>query len=240
MTRPGVEQLERSVVAAVAPAEVVEIGDWLVPLDPGTMGRAKSAAPLSHDPDLSAIDEIVALYRSRGLTPAFRLADIPELDAARAAVASHGLTGQQPTVMKVGDAAPLAAFSQAPARLQPGPDDAWAAVFTGDGFDPDDGAARIANLSRSPGGLYGAAGQGGTHAVGVATVAHGLGGIHGMRTAPSHRGQGLAPAILATFGRAFVAQHVTHVVLQVEEANPARRIYRRAGFEQAWVYRYWR
>lgn len=240
MSLPGVEQLERSVVAAVAPAEVVEIGGWLVPLDPGTIGRAKSAAPLSHDPDVSAVDEIVALYRRRGLNPAFRLADVPALDAARGAVARHGLTGQQPTVMKVGSVERLAAFSNAAARLLPRPDAAWTAVFTGDGFDPADAAARVANLSRSPGAMYGAAGGEGTCAVGVATVAHGLGGIHGMRTAPGHRGRGYAPAILGAFGRALADQGVETVVLQVEEGNPARRIYRRAGFVQAWTYRYWR
>ena len=41
--------LERDTVAAVAPPEILEIGGWLAPLDNGTIGRAKSAVPLSHD-----------------------------------------------------------------------------------------------------------------------------------------------------------------------------------------------
>lgn len=227
-------------VAAVAPAETVEIGGWLIPLDPGTIGRAKSAVPLSHEPDLSAIGDIIRLYRSRGLPPAFRLADVAALEPVRDALARQGFAGRQPTVMKIGDVADLAAFSDRPARLLAAPDDAWKAVFAGAGFDPADGAARIANLSRSPGAMYGAAGQGGIQAVGVATVAHGLAGVHGMRTSPDHRGQGLAPAILGTFGRALAAQGLSTVVLQVEEPNPARRIYRRAGFEPAWIFRYWK
>jgi ribosomal protein S18 acetylase RimI-like enzyme len=235
-----IESLERSVVAAVAPPQVLEIDGWLVPLDHGTIGRAKSAAPLSHDVGPGAVDRIVSAYRDRGLKPAFRIPELAAFDAVRAALARHGLTGQQPTVMKRGTAARLAAFSDGPARLLDRPDDGWAAVFTGDGFDPADGAHRVATLSRSPSAIYGAAGQGGTHAVGVATVAHGWGGIHGMRTAPAHRGRGHAAAILAAFGRALRDRGVERVVLQVEEANPARRIYRRAGFEALWTYRYWR
>jgi GNAT superfamily N-acetyltransferase len=236
-----VEALERDVVAAVAPPQVLEIGGWLVPLDDGTIGRAKSAVPLSHELDAAAVDEIVEAYRSRGLPPAFRLADVPGLDAVRAAVARHGLAGQQPTVMKLGEAAGLAALSDGPARLLDRPDEAWGAVFLGEGFDPVDGAHRIAALSRSPGALYGAAGEGGgTHAVGVASFGAAWAGVHGMRTLPAHRGRGHAAAILGILGRAMAQRGMARAFLQVEEANPARRIYRRAGFTPAWTYRYWR
>jgi GNAT superfamily N-acetyltransferase len=236
-----IEVLERDVVAAVAPREVVEIGGFLVPLDPGTIGRAKSAVPLRHDLDALGVDAVVEAYRSRGLAPAFRLADAPGLDAVRAAVARHGLTGQQPTVMKLGDVAGLSALSEGPARILERPDEAWSAVFLGEGFDPVDGAHRVAALSRSPDALYGAAGDdGATHAVGVASFGAAWGGVHGMRTLPAHRGRGHAAAILAALGRAMAERGVTRVFLQVEAGNPARRIYRRAGFTPAWTYRYWR
>lgn len=241
MDAAGIESLERATVEAVAPPAVLEIGGWIVPFDHGTIGRAKSAAPLRHDLDASAVDEIVAAYRARGLPPAFRIADVPAFDDVRAALARHGLSGQQPTVMKVGDVATLAAFSDAPARVLDRPDEAWAAVFLGEGFDPADGAHRVAALSRSPGAVYGAAGEGGlTQAVGVASFGRGWAGIHGMRTAPAARGRGHAGAILAALGRAMRARGVDRVFLQVEEANPARRIYRRAGFAPVWTYRYWR
>ena len=236
-----IEILERAVVAAVAPPEVIEIGGWLVPLDAGTIGRAKSAVPLRHDLDASAVDDIVAAYAARGLKPAFRVADVESLEPVRQVLARRGLTGQQPTVMKLGDVARLAAFSDGPARTLVRPDEAWGAVFLGEGFDPADGAHRIAVLTRSPNAVYGAAGKGGaTHAVGVASFGHGWAGVHGMRTALAHRGEGLASHILGALGRAMAARGVSRVFLQVEEANPARRIYRRAGFEPAWTYRYWR
>src|SRR6185369_6388072 len=96
-----IESLERSVVSAVAPPRIVEIDGWLVPLDDGPIGRAKSAVPLAHDVGPDAVDRVVEAFRDHGLAPAFRLADTPGLDAVRAAVARHGLAGQQPTVTKV-------------------------------------------------------------------------------------------------------------------------------------------
>ncbi|HEV7385197.1 MAG TPA: GNAT family N-acetyltransferase [Phenylobacterium sp.] len=233
--------LERDTVAAVAPPETLEIGGWLVPLDDGSIGRAKSAVPLSHDLGPDAIGEIEAAYRDRGLKPAFRVADVPALDAVRAELARRGFSAEQPTIFKTGSSAELAAFSEGSARILDRPDEAWGAVFLGEGFDPADGAHRVAALTRSPDAVYGAAGQGGeTQAVGVMSFGRAWAGIHGMRTAPAHRGKGLASAILGALGRAAQARGVSQVFLQVEEANPARHIYRRAGFTPIWRYRYWR
>jgi GNAT superfamily N-acetyltransferase len=227
--------LERDTVVAVAPPETLEIGGWLVPLDNGTIGRAKSAVPLSHDLGSDAIGEIEAAYRERGLKPAFRVADVPSLDAVRAELARRGFRAQQPTIFKIGDMAQLAAFSGGSAWILDKPDEAWGAVFLGEGFDPADGAHRVAALTRSPDAVYGAAGAGG-----VMSFGQGWAGVHGMRTAPAHRGKGLASAILGALGRAAQARGVERVCLQVEEANPARRIYRAAGFTPIWRYHYWR
>ena len=221
----GIERLERDTVAAVAPPEVLEIGGWLVPLDDGTIGRAKSAAPLSHDIGSEALGEIEAAYRDRGLKPAFRIADIASLAPVCAELTRRGFAPEQPTIFKTGSIDKLAAFSEASARILQSPDDAWAAVFLGEGFDPADGAHRVATLTRSPGAIYGAAGESGaTQAVGVMSFGAAWAGVHGMRTAPAHRGKGLAAAILAAKGREARARGATRVFLQVEEANPARRI----------------
>ena len=233
--------LERDTVAAVAPPEILEIGGWLVPLDNGTIGRAKSAVPLRHDIGPDAIGEIEAAYRSRGLKPAFRLADVPGLQPVFDELTRRGFTAQQPTIFKTGSIGEFAAFSTASVRILDQPDDAWAGVFLGDGFDPADGAHRVAALSRSPGAIYAAAGEGGaTHAVGVMSFGAEWAGIHGMRTAPAHRGKGHASAILAAMGRIAQARSFERVLLQVEEPNPARRIYRAAGFAPIWRYHYWR
>lgn len=241
MTPAEIERLERDTVAAVAPPETVEIAGWLAPLDDGTIGRARSAVPLRHDVGPEAIGEIEDTYRRRGLRPAFRIADVAALEPVRAELARRGFTAQQPTIFKTGSVERLATFSEGCAEILNAPDPAWSAVFLGEGFDPVDGAHRVAALTRSPGAAYGAAGaEGRTCAVGVMSFGLGWAGIHGMRTAPGHRGQGYASAILATLGRVARARGVKQVFLQVEEANPARAIYRRAGFTPAWRYHYWR
>jgi GNAT superfamily N-acetyltransferase len=236
-----IEVLERDTVAAVAPPEMLEIGGWLVPLDNGTIGRAKSAVPLSHDLGPEAIGEIAAAYRERGLEPSFRIADIRSLEAVRNELARLRFTPRQPTIFKTGVAARLAVLSKAPANVLAAPDAAWGAVFLAEGFDAADGAHRIAALTRSPQAIYGSAGEGQeTCAVGVMSFGATWAGIHGMRTAPAHRGKGYASAILAALGRVAEARGFENVFLQVEEANPARRIYRRAGFTPVWRYHYWR
>jgi GNAT superfamily N-acetyltransferase len=235
------ESLERATVEAVAPPEVLEIGGWLVGLDKGTIGRAKSAVPLRHDIGPEALDEIEAAFRQRGLKPAFRVADGLGLAVVRAELDRRGYPMEQPTIFETGVVKDLATFSEGSATILDRPTDAWAAVFLGEGFDPADGAHRVAALTRSPAAIYGAAGEDGeVGAVGVMSFGHGWAGIHGMRTSPAHRGKGLASSILATLGREAQARGVERVFLQVEEANPARNIYRRAGFTPAWRYHYWR
>lgn len=236
-----VEGLERSIVAAVAPPDVAEIGGWLAPFDDGTIGRARSAVPLRHDLGPEALDALEAAYRARNLAPAFRIADAPGLEAVRAELARRGYAPKQPTIMKTGDVARLAAFSDPPADVLAAPDEAWAAVFLGQGFDPADGAHRVQALSRSPGAAFGAArADGKTVAVGVASFGHGWAGIHGMRTALDRRGEGHAGRVLTALGREMQVRGLGRVFLQVEEANPARSLYRKAGFQPAWRYWYWR
>ncbi|WP_304178307.1 GNAT family N-acetyltransferase, partial [Phenylobacterium aquaticum] len=154
-----IEAIERATLAAVAPDEVLEIEGWLVGLDPGTIRRAASAVPLSHNlpHDPAVLDAIEAAYRSRGLSPAFRVADAPGLQAVRDALAARGYGFEQPTLVKTATVAAVRAVTDRdPAEVADRPDDAWAAVFLGEGFDPVDGAYRVKALSRSPGAAYGA------------------------------------------------------------------------------------
>jgi len=242
---PGdVEAIERATLAAVAPPEVLEFGGWLAGLDDGTIGRARSAVPLRHDApgDVGTLDRLEMAYRQRGLEPWFRIADVEGLAGAGALLAARGYASAQPTLVKTGAAAGLAALSAAPAEVIDRPDEAWGAVFLGEGFDPVDGAYRVAALSRSPDAVYAQVRDGGaTVAVGVAAFGCGWTSIHGMRTDKARRGEGLAGRILAGLAHAALARGVERVFLQVEEANaPARALYRRAGLTPAWRYHYWR
>jgi GNAT superfamily N-acetyltransferase len=235
-----IERLERAVVTSVAPDEVRDVAGWLVPIDGGYIGRAKSAVPLTHAASPAAIADIEAAYESAGRAAAFRLAEAPGLAASEAELRRRGYGPHTPTIMKVGTAAGLASLTDEAADLLATPDAPWIATFSGEGFDPVEGAARIRNLTRSPGALYAAVHEDGrTAAVGVISFGDGWAGIHGMRTAPDARGRGYASRILASFGRAAASRGVERAFLQVKEDNPARRLYRKAGFEKAWRYSYW-
>ncbi|HEV2531151.1 GNAT family N-acetyltransferase [Phenylobacterium sp.] len=235
-----IQGLERAIVASVAPQRVVEIAGWLVPLDDGSIGRAKSAAPLTHAADPDAIADIEQIYQAARLPPAFRLAEVPGLSAVRDALLARGYAPHTPTIMKLGTAAGLAALSEEPAELMDAPDAAWIAAFTGEGFDPQEGAQRARNLTRAPDVRFAAIRQGErTVAVGVGSFNGGWVGVHGMRTAPEARRRGHASRILAAIGAAALARGLERAALQVKEDNPARSLYRAAGFSSAWRYQYW-
>jgi ribosomal protein S18 acetylase RimI-like enzyme len=239
-----VESIERATLAAVAPREALEIGGWLVGLDPGTIRRAGSAVPLRHDLAFSPaiLGQIETAYRERGLEPAFRLADAPSLDAVREDLTSRGYRPEQPTLVKIGTPAGMIAAARGePAAVASAPDAGWAAVFTSEGFDAADGANRVAALTRSPDAIYGGVSdRERTIAVGVAAFGHGWASIHGMRTDKARRGEGLAGRVLAGLAREAQVRGNDRVFLQVEEGNHgARSLYRRAGFESAWRYFYW-
>jgi ribosomal protein S18 acetylase RimI-like enzyme len=239
-----VEGVERATISAVAPREVIEIGGWLVALDPGTIRRAGSAVPLSHDlsADPATLDAIEAAYAGRGLKPAFRIADVAGLAAVRAELSRRGFSPEQPTLVKIGaPAGMIAAARGEPAGVSDQPDAGWAGVFTSEGFDPIDGANRVAALTRSPDAVYGAIREGGaTLAVGVAAFGAGWASVHGMRTQAARRGEGLAGRVLAGLAKAAQARGIDRIFLQVEEGNHgARSLYRRAGFAPTWRYFYW-
>lgn len=236
-----VEGIERATLEAVSPDAVVEMPDWLVALDPGTISRARSAAPLRHDLGPERLDDIEALYAQAGLPAAFRLSDAPGLDAVRVELTRRGYRSEWATVVKLGEVAAMAALSDAPAEVAESPDEAWGQVFLGEGFDPVDGACRVRALGRANGSVFASVREEGRAlAVGVASFSHGWASIHGMRTEMAHRGKGLAGRVLAGLARAAEARGIARVFLQVEEGNaPARALYRRAGFAPAWRYWYW-
>src|SRR5258706_8833133 len=98
MTAQDIEAIERATVAAVSPQAQEEIALWLLPFDSGTVGRAKSAVPLSHEaPQAAAIDEIEARYAARGLPVMLRLPDVAAFEAFRDLLAQRGYAAGKPT-----------------------------------------------------------------------------------------------------------------------------------------------
>jgi len=256
-TPQDVAAIERATLSAVVPSRQEMVHDdagtsWLLPIDPGTVGRAHSAVPLSHahgprDP-LALVAQVEARYAAHDQPARWRLADVPALAGLQQALQARGYVAGKPTLTQVGQLRQMRDALAAPAgndavavRLASAPDAAWADVFLGPGFDPVDGRSRVQALGRASGGRFASAGVNGrTVAVGALSLAPGWASVHGMRTEQASRRRGLAARLLHAMAEAGLEAGLSRVFLQVEEGNAgALDLYRRAGFVTAWRYRYW-
>jgi GNAT superfamily N-acetyltransferase len=138
--------------------------------------------------------------------------------------------------------APTSPGSGLTAQLLASPDDGWRDVFLGEGFDPVDGASRVAILARARHAAFACVRDeaGLTLAAGMGSYSHGWASIHGMRTRKAWRGRGLASAILHLLAQEAVRRGIARMFLQVERGNEgARSLYAGLGFQPAWDYAYW-
>ncbi|MDP2817752.1 MAG: GNAT family N-acetyltransferase [Polaromonas sp.] len=243
---PGhdVDGIERATAAAVAPESVEELDGWLLAFDRGSVNRAKSAVPLQHTPcDKSVVGKIEARYAAHALAPLFRLPTLDCFEGLRCELRLRGYSAERPTLVQLGAVSAMRESSiDLPADIATTPDAAWAALFLGEGFDPVDGASRVARLSSAHGSLYASVRlTGATVAAGAAAFSNGWVSVHGMRTAPAFRGRGLAGRVLAGLVDAALSRGFERSFLQVEAGNVAAlALYQRAGFTTAWCYEYWR
>ncbi|MFC3683549.1 GNAT family N-acetyltransferase [Hydrogenophaga luteola] len=246
LTVADIESIERATLTAVAPERVEALDGWLLPMDHGTVGRAHSAVPLHHEAHPPAlIDTIVQRYRDAGLRPVLRLPDVPEFEPWWPELRAQGFRREQPTLTQTGALDGLLALAPNTdgVSLDPRPDAAWMAMFLGEGLDPVDGASRSKALSRAEGMLFVSLREGGgeTLACGAACFAQGWLSMHGLRTAASRRGRGLAGRMIRAMALEAQRRGITRAFLQVDASNePALALYRRAGMTTAWSYAYWR
>jgi ribosomal protein S18 acetylase RimI-like enzyme len=174
----------------------------------------------------------------------FRLPDLPSFDPWWPALAARDFQRKQPTLTQTGTVDGLLnlAGDTEGVSLDQRPDAAWMAMFLGEGLDPVDGASRSRALSRAEGTLYASLREGGqTLACGAACFADGWLSMHGLRTASSQRGRGLAGRLIRAMALDAQRRGIARAFLQVDCANaPALALYRRAGMLTAWTYAYWR
>ena len=246
-----VEAIERATFDAVPPEAVGELPGWLLGFDSGTVSRAHSAVPLVHEspgaaagssPNAAVIREIEARYAAHGLRAVFRIPTLPTLDGFSAALRECGYEAGKPTRVFVALTADMRAAAKGEdAELMAQPDDAWRAVFLGEGFDPVDGASRVQILGRAQHGAYACVRVGGqTVAAGMGSFSHGWASVHGMRTLPAYRGRGMAGRILGAIAEEAIGRGIERAFLQVEAPNVgAQALYTRFGFVVGWDYGYW-
>jgi N-acetylglutamate synthase len=253
-----IEAIERATLDAVAPNYVAQLPGWLVPFARGSVGRAKSAVPITHAaPDPQAIKRILALYKAGAVDqnlglaapqPAqFRLPSIARFDEFKVDLSSLGFVASKSTHVQTAD--PKALFKATHARdtqtrllLSTRPDQSWAAVYRRQGFDAQDAEHRIRLLSLAKDAVYGTVvnHDGFALTAGVMSISHGWASVHGIRTDPLYQGRGLATQLMAGFGQRAVERSLNSIFLQVEAENQnALRLYQRIGFKTQWQYTYW-
>jgi ribosomal protein S18 acetylase RimI-like enzyme len=250
-------QIEQATFDAVPPLTLEQVGPWWVGLDPGTVSRAHSAVPVSLGPELIAsLSPVIARYRAAGLQPCLRLPDLPALEGLRQHLQSQDYQASPATWVQQAscsvvlehlkrleppdtDPRPQAQYEL---RIEAFADDAWCALFLGEGFDPVDGASRTAILRRAPHAAYASIRMGDqVLAVGMGSFSQGWASIHGMRVHPAWRSRGLGRRLIAALLHCAQDQALHRVFLQVEVSNVrAHELYCRIGFINLWTYRYWR
>lgn len=238
-----IEAIERATLAAVPPQRQETWHEWLLAFDDGTVGRCHSAVPLRHAPPRpGSVDHIASRYASAGLKPVFRVPERPAFQAFQRELLSRGYARSKPTSVQTAAIPAPGTPAGIEVTLANEPPPGWEQVFLGEGFDPVEGASRLAILRRGSASVFATAHEGGRIvAVGSACIRGSWGGIHGMRTLPAWRGRGHASAILAAFAHVARERGIPHWFLQVDESNaPALRLYERWGFVPAWTYAYWR
>jgi GNAT superfamily N-acetyltransferase len=257
LTPHDIESLERATLDAVCPAAQSELPGWLLPFDAADIGRARSAIPLFHHGlDVALLPAIEEQYRDHGLPPCFRIADTPGLRHWQERLQALGYRKTDPVHVQIASVADMQAAadlstvvprlgsaSERPkVMLLDAPAEAWASVYTAPGFDAEDGALRVQLLSRSRFARYAYVQSAGVSlAAGTACISRDWLSVHGMRTLPHARGQGLGASLLSAFVGLARQGGVTRAFLQVEADNaPALGLYRRFGFTTAWTYHYWK
>jgi len=233
--------LETIADRAWPPAEVVTHDGWqLRASGPGIGRRVNSAAPIA-DGTLALEEKVAAaeaFYRERGLPPTFKLTEASRPEGLEAFLSERGYRVDAPVLILTRKLGP--APNAGPGLPQdPSPD--WlaanAAVPSHYGAAP---AAFLELLARieSPAAFAALPHKGVTAAIGMAVADAGWVGLFEIGTVPQHRRRGLATRVVDLLLAWGAAQGADAAYLQVMDANaPARGLYARLGFTEA--YRYW-
>ena len=241
----SIAALEAAAAGGWRATEEEALGGWLLRAAGGFTGRANSALAIG-DPGLplaEAIGKVCAWYQARGLPPAIAVAY--PLGRPHDGEVDRQLTGRGWTE-RAGAATVMTAEPAAIARL-PGasavdmdgqPDDGWLSMYRYRGQPPPPIARRL--LMSAPWQAFASVREAGrTLAIGRVAVAASWAGLTAIEVDPAHRRRGLATAITAALAAAAAAHGVAGIYLQVADDNePARALYRRAGFADHHGYHY--
>ena len=250
---PGLlSRVEDAGINASAPREQVWVDGWLVRFSPGKAKRARcvQAVAAGRMPLDERLARCAAIYAGVGLQPHFRITPFSLPDGLDEQLAARGMARIDDTRVMVAslDADTAPAFVEEDGSLE---SMSFRAV-DGDAFAEwiglqrgSSAEARVAHAERirhspvhhralnvlDPGGRPMAGGQ--------VVVEGELAGLYDIFSVEAMRGRGLASALCRQLLRLAMADGARVAYLQVEASNaPARRVYERLGFADAYAYHY--
>jgi ribosomal protein S18 acetylase RimI-like enzyme len=236
---PDGRRLEELSLNSSAPPGQLLYDGWLLRMLPGKAKRPRSVNALY--PSTLPLDQKIThcerLYGTRRLPTLFRITpyiDPPGLDSA---LEVRGYGRFDTTAVESGDI-PCTLRSEATVmNLRE-----WVhAVGELRGSSPEHRAAHLARLEAQPLPLRGVALErdGRVVATGLTIVEDEFAGLFDIVTHEGARRQGNGRAVVETLLHAARELGARHAYLQVDAANePARRLYRKFGFEERYIYWY--
>jgi N-acetylglutamate synthase len=225
--------LEGIAAKALRPAEVEQLGGWLLRADHGFTHRANSVLPLRQL--RMRLDDALAQahdwYASRGLPLQLQI----PVEARRLLDAELGERGwpcSPPVHVFAARLDALSAEESAAVSIADAPDDGWLELYRGGHALTETGRALLTRHDQI--GFASLRVDGRTVAVGRGTVDDGWLGVMAVEVDPGYRRQGLAAAVMRELWRWGAARGAARSYLQVSADNaPAIALYEKLGY---WVH----
>ena len=244
-------RIEDAGIIASAPREQRWIDGWLVRFSPGKAKRARcvQAVGAGRLPLDERIARSLAVFAEAGLQPYFRITPFSQPAGLDEALAARGMETIDDTRVMVASldagAALLDEDGVAPnaATFRAVDGDSFAEwVGRQRGSSPEARAAHAERIRQSPVrhralAIFDAEGR--TLAGGQVVVEGDLAGLYDVHSIEVVRGRGLARALCRELLRIAAGEGARVAYLQVDAGNaPARRVYERLGFADAYAYHY--
>lgn len=240
MKTPDWRILEETAFACWPAREQVERDGWVLRASEGFTKRANSANALSTPANPAAIiADCRQFFAERALRPVFRLISVVENTAVDAALADLGFARVEPSLVLVKPLARRDAGADIAAISLDEWMDAYRAV-SDNAADPAHAKHRIL-LDRLPAErcLHVLRTEGRPVACGLGVIHRGIVSLLDIRVRPDQRRQGLGRMLVNDIVAWAAGRGADWAMLQVVEDNqPARQLYARAGFAPAYGYFY--
>ena len=238
------EELEPLAIAAWPARTTLEIGGWLLRFTDGYSHRGNSVAAVDYEGgDIHAQVALAEIaYFTRGLSPMFQITPVTQPAGLENMLIERGYVREAPTHVMVTDIDAIKRGGGGDAILSSEPNAAFKSLVLSGSHSYADGCERLDIVSRIENTRIFATigGNGEAAACGMCVVSKSWGGINLMRTQPALRRKGFAMEILSALAKAAREKGATKLYLQVEDGNSAARaLYAKAGFKDAYTYRFY-